>query len=192
MPYSPRCRVRTFDSRRAKRMRLVKHAWALSLILAVCPARAQTSPAIEGLRCEYLTNPLGIDVEKPRLSWISIQGARGWRQTAYRILAASTPENLQKDTGDLWDSGKVNSDRSTWVAYAGKPLTSGLQVYSKVRVWDGANRQLPWSGQAMWSMGLLRPADWRARWIGAARPQGAGGGEAAPVPRPRETFELAG
>ena len=172
-------------------MRLVKSAWALSLVLAVCPARAQTSPTVEGLRCEYLANPLGIDIEKPRLSWISIQGARGWRQTAYRILAASTPENLRKDAGDLWDSGKAISDQSTWIPYAGKPLTSGLRVYWKVRVWDGANRPSPWSGQAMWSMGLLRPSDWHARWIGEARPEGVREGAPLPFPWLRKTFTLA-
>ena len=105
-------------------MRLTKNALLLTAaILLVRPAAAQTSSTIEGLRCEYLVNPLGIDVEKPRLSWISVESARGWRQSAYQILAASTPENLRKDTGDLWDSGKVNSDQSTWVTYAGKPLT---------------------------------------------------------------------
>jgi hypothetical protein len=172
-------------------MRLVKSALLLTAaVLAIRPAMAQR-PTVEGLRCEYLANPLGIDVEKPRLSWISAGSARGWRQTAYRVLAASTPETLRKDAGDLWDSGKVNSDQSTWVGYAGKPLTSGLRVYWKVRVWDGANRPSPWSGQAMWSMGL-RSADWRARWIGEARPEGARDGAPLPFPWLRKTVTLAG
>jgi alpha-L-rhamnosidase len=174
-------------------MRLTKNALLLTAaILLVRPAAAQTSSTIEGLRCEYLVNPLGIDVEKPRLSWISVESARGWRQSAYQILAASTPENLRKDAGDLWDSGKVNTDQSTWVTYAGKPLTSGLQVYWKVRVWDGANHATPWSGQAMWSMGLLHSTDWHARWIGEARPDGARQGAPLPFPWLRKTVTLAG
>ena len=158
--------------------------------LAVPPAGAQRS-TVEGLRCEYLANPLGIDVEKPRLSWISAESARGWRQTAYRILAASSPANLNRDTGDLWDSGKVASGQSTWVLYAGKPLTYGLRVYWKVRVWDGANRPSPWSAQAMWSMGP-RQADWHARWIGEARPEGVREGTPLPFPWLRKTVMLAG
>src|ERR1035441_8993039 len=116
-------------------MRLATNALLLAAAILAARAAAAESPVVEGLRCEYLVNPLGIDVDQPRLSWISVQSARGWRQTAYRILAASTPENLRKDAGDLWDSGKVNSDQSTWLAYAGKPLTYGMRAYWKVRVW---------------------------------------------------------
>ena len=47
---------------------------------------------------------------------------RGSKQTAYQVLAASTPESLAKDQGDLWDSGRVNSDQTAHVEYAGKPL----------------------------------------------------------------------
>lgn len=163
-----------------------------AVILAARGAAAQPGPTVEGLRCEYLANPLGIDVEKPRLSWILRGEARGQRQTAYRILAASSPENLMDNKGDLWDSGKVSSDQSTWVVYAGKPPTSGMRVYWKVRVWDGANRQSPWSGQGTWSMGLLRPSDWRARWIGESRPAGVREGAPLPFPWLRKTFTLAG
>ena len=76
----------------------------------------------EGLRCEYLDNPLGIDVTSPRLSWKVVSGKRGDCQTAYRILVASSAELLKKDRGDLCDSGRVPSDRSIQVEYAGKPL----------------------------------------------------------------------
>jgi hypothetical protein len=171
-------------------MRLATNALLLAAAILAARAAAAESPAVEGLRCEYLVNPLGIDVDQPRLSWFSVQSARGWRQTAYRILAASTPENLRKDAGDLWDSGKVNSGQSTWVAYAGKPLTYGMRAYWKVRVWDGANRALPWSGQAMWSMGP-RPADWKARWIGEPRPEGVREGTPLPFPWLRKTVTLA-
>ena len=73
----------------------------------------------ENLRCEYRANPLGIDAPAPRLSWEIAAGGdsgqvpRGLRQTAYRVLVASSAKLLAADTGDLWDSGKVNSGRST-------------------------------------------------------------------------------
>ena len=172
-------------------MRLTCNALLVSAaVLAAIPAAAQ-SVTVGGLRCEYLTNPLGIDVETPRLSWISTATARGWRQTAYRILAASSPENLRQDAGDLWDSGKVDSPQSAWASYAGKPMTYGLRVYWKVRVWDAANRPSPWSEQAMWSMGP-RAADWRARWVGEAPPEGARPGTPLPFPWLRKTVTLAG
>jgi hypothetical protein len=53
------------------------------------------------LRCEYLVNPLGIDVQKPRLSWKLDSSIRGQKQTAYQILVASSPEKLTSNIGDL-------------------------------------------------------------------------------------------
>jgi len=91
---------------------------------------------VSDLRCEYLKDPLGIDVEKPRLSWVIEVGRqrtedRGQKQTAYQVLVASTPELLTKDKGDLWDSGKVDSDQSIQVEYAG-PSTSLLRQSSAI------------------------------------------------------------
>jgi len=133
------------------------------------------------LRCEYRENPLGIDAEKPRLSWkIEARSQkseiRGQRQTAYQVLVASSEELLKKNKGDLWDSGKVASDRSIQVEYQGKPLESRMYCHWKVRVWLAASK-LPveggdkkgkasdWSKPALWSMGLLDPKDWQAKWI---------------------------
>ena len=79
---------------------------------------------VERLRCEYLNDPLGIDVTEPRLSWIVQSDERGQKQTAYQVLVASTPELLANDQGDLWDSGRVESDQTIHVEYAGKPLVS--------------------------------------------------------------------
>ncbi len=47
------------------------------------------------LRTEYLVNPVGIDIQHPRLMWIC-DGA-GRKQTAYQIVT------------EKWDSGKVSS-----------------------------------------------------------------------------------
>lgn len=121
---------------------------------------AATSPT-----CEYLVNPLGIDVARPRLSWIVPCGRRGQGQTAYRILVAASAEELMRDTGSLWDSGKVESDRSTLIEYAGRPLGSRMQCHWKVKVWDRDGRESGWSQSAHWSMGLLKPEDWHGQWI---------------------------
>src|SRR2546426_12651758 len=86
------------------------------------------------LRCEYLTNPLGIDVTRPRLSWIlqsAATGRRGEKQTAYRIVVASRAELLESDQGDLWDSGRVASSETIHHIYSGKPLKSRMQCYWK-------------------------------------------------------------
>jgi alpha-L-rhamnosidase len=118
------------------------------------------------LRCEYLVNPLGIGVARPRLSWTLDSEERAQVQTAYRILVASDPEYLDDGRGDLWDSGKVSSNRSIQVVYGGGPLSSQMRYYWKVRVWDGQDRPTSWSKPASWTMGLLNASEWKAKWIG--------------------------
>lgn len=118
------------------------------------------------LRCEYLVDPLGIDVLAPRLSWYSESQRRAENQTAYRILVASTMKKLQNDEGNLWDSGKINSDKSINVIYDGRPLRSGERCFWKVKVWDNEGHASAWSLPAKWSMGLLSITDWKGYWIG--------------------------
>lgn len=118
------------------------------------------------LRSEYLVDPLGIDAARPRLSWIITSPERGQRQTAWQILVSSTPEALDNNEGDLWDSGKVDGNETAHIAYGGRPLRSHEVCHWKVRTWDKDGRASPWSEAARWSMGILQPADWRGEWIG--------------------------
>ncbi|MHA1650149.1 MAG: glycoside hydrolase family 78 protein [Candidatus Helarchaeota archaeon] len=118
------------------------------------------------LRSEYLVNPLGIDVLEPRLSWVLESEERNQKQSAYQILVASSENLLKNDRGDLWDSKKVDSDQTNHIIYAGTPLKSQMVCFWKVRVWDGDGNPSEWSDIAMWSMGLLSPTDWKAKWIG--------------------------
>lgn len=118
------------------------------------------------LRCQWRRDPLGIGSTEPRLSWIVTSKQRDQVQTAYRILVASDAEQLDNDNGDLWDSGMVTSDQTSRVVYAGKPLTSGMQCFWKVRVWDKDHEPSSWSEPALWTMGLLGSEAWKAQWIG--------------------------
>jgi alpha-L-rhamnosidase len=132
----------------------------------VCVPTVFAQTTVTELRCESLANPLGIDATHPRLSWILNSRERGQRQTACQILVASSTARLNANVGDLWDSGKVRSDQSIQVPYAGQPLVSNEPCFWKVRVWDKDGKVSAWSRPAEWSMGLLQPSDWRARWIG--------------------------
>lgn len=138
------------------------------VILLVGGSLAYGQPQAAGLKCEYLINPLGIDSEQPRLSWILIDddAERGQRQTAYQVLVASSRGKLSADDGDLWDSGRVYSDESIHIQYAGKRLGSHQACWWKVRVWDKAGKPSQWSEPASWSMGILNPEEWGAQWIG--------------------------
>lgn len=144
------------------------------------------SLTVTDLRCEYRRDPLGIDIVKPRLSWILKSAGREVRQTAYRVLVASTPELLAKDQGDLWDSGTVPSGRSIQVEYAGKPLKSRMRCHWKVCVRDQDGHRSAWSGPALWTMGLLEPGDWQASWIKPV----VSGQKNSPAPWVRREFSL--
>ncbi|RME90890.1 MAG: alpha-rhamnosidase [Verrucomicrobia bacterium] len=140
---------------------------AAALVLVAWGGHAALAPT--DLKCEYLRNPLGIDVTRPRLSWrleTTEPDRRGQRQTAYQVLVASSLEKLRAGEGDLWDSGRVASAETVHVVYGGAPLTSEQVCYWKVRVWDQDGRASDWSAPARWSMGLLRPEDWKGVWIG--------------------------
>ena len=117
------------------------------------------------LRCEYLSNPLGIDVREPRFSWVLHHTARAQGQTAYQVLVASRAEGLERDAGDIWDSGKVASSDSIQVVYAGKRLANGETYYWKVRYWDTAGNASPYSAAAQFEMGLLSRDEWKGQWI---------------------------
>jgi alpha-L-rhamnosidase len=114
---------------------------------------------------EYTEKPLGLDVKKPRLSWVLQSDERGQKQTAYQILVASSQEKLNNEQGDIWDSGKVDSDQSVNITYAGKALESAERYYWKVRVWDIDGEASAWSSPTWWEMGLLNQEDWKAQWI---------------------------
>ena len=121
-------------------------------LLAVSTAFAGVR--IENLRVEYRVNPVGIDVRTPRLSWQLQSSTRGERQTAYRVLVASSSDLLKNGQGNLWDSGKVDSDQSIQVRYAGKSLAARQSCFWKVQTWNQNGVAGAWSPVARWEIGF--------------------------------------
>lgn len=136
------------------------------LFLALLPgALCYAQLKVEHLLTEDQENPICVDASTPRFSWkLDAAGRRNVMQTAYEIKVVSYAY-LKKDKRDLWNSGKVTSDQSVFVPYAGAPLTSGEKCWWQVRVWDNAGNVSPWSEPVYWQMGLLLPDDWKAKWI---------------------------
>lgn len=140
-----------------------------ALLLSGCQNPVPTQDlSVMSLRTEMLVNPDGIDVPNPRFSWEIISNQRNTLQTDYQIMVASTPEKLASGEADLWNSGKVRSEQSNFVKYAGTPLQSRIHCYWKVRIWS-ENGESEWSEPAHWSMGLLKYTDWQGDWIGFDR-----------------------
>ena len=142
---------------------LVVLALVFVAVAAVRAAAPSGPGAPAGLKCEYLVDPLGIDVREPRLFWIPAHPDRGQKQTAYQILVSRDPSCAK---GETWDSGKVASAAFVQIAYNGKPLVSDATYYWKVRTWDASGAVGPYSPVAKFSTGLFVKSDWKAKWIG--------------------------
>jgi hypothetical protein len=138
--------------------------------LLLAPLAVIHAVEVKNLRCEYLENPLGIDVAKPRLSWKletrNPKPERGIKQTAYQIVVDG-----------VWDSGKVASDQSVAVEYAGPELKSQTRYDWLVRIWDEQGVAGDWSPRGRFVTGVLGKP-WQGKWIageyGATTAKGIG------------------
>jgi alpha-L-rhamnosidase len=161
--------------------------WSLPILSAILAATIQDAPiaTVQGLRCEYRVDPIGIGEPNPRLSWTVAYSGRNWHQSAYRIVVASSAQQL-KSKPDLYDTGKVESSESNQIPYQGQPLRSNQMCYWRVQVWDESGRSTNWSPTGQWQMGLLDESDWGgSRWIG-----GTSDKSPAPAPFLRRSFEI--
>jgi alpha-L-rhamnosidase len=147
-------------------------------LVAILILVATASAAPVHLRCEYLSNPLGIDKPTPHLSWQSDSGERNWKQAAYQVLVASGADLLIPGRTDIWDSGKIDSDESVGIAYRGPALESRRRYFWKVRIWDPSGQVSESTQPAWWEMGLLHPTDWKGKWIRWDNPDDAADREA--------------
>ncbi len=146
--------------------KIQRYISVLFLVVASFSAFAQKGISINNLQCEMLSNPEGIDVLQPRLSWQIQSDLNDIKQTAYQIVVASTLENLNTNNADLWDSGKVSSDESVNIVYNGKKLNDRQNAFWKVKVWTNKG-EIQSNENAHFSIGILTYADWKStRWIG--------------------------
>ena len=139
----------------------------LTVVICLTSCDSQSKVTLSDLKCEYRTNPLGIDNPAPRLSWKLKEDnqTRGQKQTGYQVLVSSTLENLEANNGDVWDSGKVETNQSVNNTYQGDELKSAKQYFWKVKIWDKDGNASNWSDYGKFSMGLLEQSDWKGDWI---------------------------
>ena len=176
-------------------MRLSCSPYVISIVLplavvAPSPLLSQVPLSVDGLRVEYLANPVGIDPARLRLSWRLASTARNTMQAAYQLQVASSEANLTRGTDLLWDSGRILSDVSVLVDYGGPPMVSRTRYYWRVRVWDSSGRASSWSPAAYCETGLLQSQDWTAQWIGPA--PSASDSLPSPSPLLRRAFRVGG
>ncbi|MEI7735751.1 MAG: glycoside hydrolase family 78 protein [Ferruginibacter sp.] len=140
-------------------MRYIK----LALLLLLTQTIGAQNLTVTDLSCEHKTNPMGLGVVQPRLSWKIKSTAKNILQTAYSIRVSTNKNFSAKSI--VWQSGKITSGESILQPYAGAPLQSAARYYWQVKIWDNVNNSSPWSDMAYWEMGLLTANDWKASWI---------------------------
>ena len=138
----------------------MKKKFLLPVLFQLCIFLGFAQVKIQHLLTENLTNPIGLDVQQPRFSWQLVSDKRNIAQTAYEIIVSA-------DKGPLWKSGKVASNQSVQVSYAGTALQSGKKYTWELRVWDNNGKPSPWSEPAFFQTALFDTADWKAKWIEA-------------------------
>ena len=144
---------------------------------------------VSNLKCENLVNPLGIDLSSPQFSWELNAPTRNQKQSAYQIIVSDLENELAKDHGNYWDTGKSTSNHTCNIPYQGKLLSSCLKLYWKVRVWDALDKPSAWSPVASWEMGYLNSSDWQAKWIGMGEDQFPDSTGTGPAPYFRKAFQ---
>jgi alpha-L-rhamnosidase len=167
-------------------IRLVSCVLLVVALMAPMSLMAQYPLRVVRLHCDHAVNPPSVDHRNPMLGWILSSARRGTRQSAYRILVSRDPQSLRHGLGELWDSGKVDSDNSTDVVYAGAAPSSGEVCYWQVCVWDERGQASPWSEMGHWQVGLLDTSEWHAQWISAPP------NEMAAAPLFRRDFSISG
>ena len=142
---------------------------AVSVIFLTFNLFAQNPVSVSNILCESKINPVGIEAEHPRLSWVVNSDEKDTRQSAYHILVSDSPQKLKSNIGNIWDSKVVKSDRSIQVEYAGIALNSEKKYFWKVKILNQNGKESVWSQNGTWQMGLLSVSDWeKAIWIGFA------------------------
>ncbi|MHA1458639.1 MAG: glycoside hydrolase family 78 protein, partial [Promethearchaeota archaeon] len=117
------------------------------------------------LRCEYLFNPICIDIPKPRFSWLLTHDERNQTQSAYQIIMSSDKNLSKSEKGDMWESGKVISDNNANITYEGNPIEGDKLYFWRVKWWDKNGEESGYSQINHFGTAFIDESDWKAKWI---------------------------
>jgi len=89
--------------------------------------------------------PVALSFKNKEFSWKLPSSARD--QRGYQVLVASSPEKLDLNIGDVWDTENQRGNQ-TQLEYTGAPFDKNKNYYWKVRIWDEVNRLRVYSDAA--------------------------------------------
>ncbi len=124
---------------------------------------AQIKP-ISG-KINFVEEAFGIDVENPFFSWTLDASENEVMQIAYRIIVSNDEATAIGEIGDIWDTGKIVSDATSFIQYAGKPLESFKKYYWRVKCWDNHGYETPFSDIYSFETAFLKSDTWVGKWV---------------------------
>lgn len=145
-------------------MKKIAFTFLASITIVYSVSAASLLQPLE-LTCEYLKNPLGIDIALPRFGWTFNVAGRDQIQTAYEIIVSDNLKDIQQGNGSTWSTGKILSAQNIQVEYAGNALQSFTKYYWRVRTYDQQNEASEWSEVNSFETAMLQQSDWKAKWI---------------------------
>ncbi|WP_300603953.1 family 78 glycoside hydrolase catalytic domain [Niabella sp.] len=148
---------------------MVRFLWLSLLLAVVSPANNLAAQTLRPItqKCEYIQNPLGIDIARPAFSWIFEASGRNRKQSACEIVVST--DSIHSAGNRSWSSGIVRTSKSNGIIYSGRPLRSFTRYYWKLRVWDQDGKPSAWTPNAWFETAALDAGEWNAQWIGDGR-----------------------
>ncbi|MFD3275883.1 family 78 glycoside hydrolase catalytic domain [Aquirufa echingensis] len=133
---------------------LQKGLW---LLFFMAPSVLFGQISIQRVLVENQVNPHGIGSLVPRFSWKLASIQRNVTQKAYSI-------QVKEGSQIVWNSGKVSSNQSIFVPYAGAALKSNQAYQVAVQVWDQSDKASV-VFKSSFATAFLNSSDWKAKWI---------------------------
>ncbi len=157
-----------------EQVNMIRNSFYILVIICVlplmdsCDKQTQQSDSLDvkNLKCEFLSNPKGVEHTHPFLSWeIDAPGRRDVIQTSYRMRVYESDVVPGDSSEPFWDSGKIKSGNTVNVKYDGEPLKSAKKYYWNVLVEDNLRVSSQYSEWAFFETGILHEEEWLAEWI---------------------------
>lgn len=148
----------------SKRLKIHQLTIIFFLLIVSC---SSVNTSIDNMTCEYENQPIGIDTPSPRFSWKIVSEQRSVYQASYRIIVSEHEKEVNKKSGDSWDSGLIESGNTINIAYQGATLKSNRDYFWRICIQTKSGEEI-WSKIARFHTAFFNASDWKAEWITTA------------------------
>lgn len=143
-----------------RRLKLIVFVWLIFSLMNIGTAQNN----VEKLECEYLVNPIGVDVIHPRLTWKMKSERQGVMQKACQVIVGTDSAEVAGGKGNIWESEEIFAT-SMPVIYRGPELQPFTRYFWTVKVLDEKENWSDFSKVAYFETGMMEKENWKGNWI---------------------------